>query len=136
MTLQSIVTHIISEVEAQREGIIGQAIKAKEEIIQDAKTDAEKLYQELLDKQKAIFLSERQKLIVAARLDAKKKLLAAKQELIDNIFEKLKKEIDRDKFKKKQILNEMAQEVPEDLDFYFAEIRRESETEIAKILFG
>jgi hypothetical protein len=63
-------------------------------------------------------------------------LLAAKQELIDAVLEKLKSEIKKDKLKKKQILQDKIQEVPEDMDFYFQNIRRENESEIARILFG
>ncbi len=135
MSFESILSQIVNEANAERKKIINQANQQKEEIIRQAKQGAENLYQEISDKEKRVFEAERQKIIVNARLEGKKQLLSAKQGLIDEVFERLKSEIKKDSFKKKQISQDGIKEVPEDIDFYLKKIRPEYETEIAEILF-
>lgn len=136
MSLESILGRIENEVFIQRDRIIQEAREEAEKIIQQAKMDAEKLYKEILYKERALYEHQRQKLIVNTRLEAKKNLLAAKQELIDAVFIKLKSAFKKEKFKKQQIFQHKINEVSEDIDFYLNKIRPDYETEIAKILFG
>lgn len=135
MSFESILSQIINEANAERKKIINQANQQKEEILRQAKQDAENLYQGILEKEKSVFEAEKQKIIVNARLEGKKQLLAAKQGLIDQVFERLKSEFKKDSFKKKQIFQDNTKEVPEDIDFYLKKIRPEYETAISEILF-
>lgn len=136
MSLESILNHILAEANTQRDKIIQEAKFAADKIIQEAKQEAEALYQEELNKEKTLSLAQRQRLVVNARLEEKKKLLEAKQELIDNAFEKLKLTLKSDRFKKQQVSADRIKEVPEDIDFYLKQLRQDYETEIAGILFN
>jgi V/A-type H+-transporting ATPase subunit E len=135
MSLESILEHITSEAKAQRDKIIREAGLGADKIIQEAKLAAEKVYQELLDKEKNASLAKKQGLIVNARLEQRKNLLKAKQELIEEVFKKLNPIIKSDKFKKQQVLIDKVKEVAQDLDFYLEQLRQDYETEIARILF-
>jgi vacuolar-type H+-ATPase subunit E/Vma4 len=135
MSLESIINHILGEASSQTEKIIQEAKQQREKIIQEAKLEAEKLHREILNKEKNLSEAERQKMVVNARLEQKKNLLKAKQELIDSVFQRLKPELKSDKFKKQQVLIDKVKEVPEDIDFYLAKVRQDYETEIAKVLF-
>lgn len=146
MSLESILDHIIEQANAQKDKIIQEANQEADAIVLSTQQEAEKLYREIIDKEKSLCQAEKQKLIVNARLESRKKVLATKQELISEVFEKLKSEIKKDKFsrsggiprwtgKKQQVLPDKVKDVPEDIDFYLQKIRRDNETEIAKILF-
>jgi vacuolar-type H+-ATPase subunit E/Vma4 len=136
MSLDSILGHIINEANSQKEIIIQQAKKQAEEISHSAKQEADKIYQAIISQEKSAFQSQKQKAIVNARLEARKNLLAAKQELMDAVLEQLKFQIGKEKFKKKQILQDRVHEVAEDIDFYLHQVRLDNETEIARTLFG
>lgn len=135
MSLESILEHILNEARTQKEDMVQQARQKKELIIKQARQEADMLYQENIEGEKAHLERERQRQIVNARLESKKNLLKAKQELIGAVFEKLKSRLKSDKFKKQQISQEKVREIPEDLDFYLKRIRPDHEAEIAKILF-
>jgi vacuolar-type H+-ATPase subunit E/Vma4 len=136
MSLESILKHILDEAGLEREKIIQEAKSQHKLLLQEAGQEAEKFYQEMLAREKARYEAEKQKLIVNARLGAKRDLLAVKQELIDAVFEKVKSQLKREEFKKEQIAQDKVRQVAEDLDFYLKRIRPDYETDIAKILFG
>lgn len=135
MSLESILDHIIDQADAQKDKIIQEASQQADAIVLSAQQEAEKLYREIIDKEKSLCQAQKQKLIVNARLESRKKILAMKQALISEAFKELKSEIKKDKFKKQQVLPDKVKDVPEDIDFYLQKIRRDNETEIAKILF-
>ena len=136
MSLESILGHILGEARAKEKEIIQQAQERKAAILRQAQDEAEKIYQEEISTAEALLESERQRLIVQARLGAKMNLLKAKQELIDAVFAKLKSELgNKERFKKQQIFPDKAQEAPENLNFYLGRIRLDYESEIAKILW-
>lgn len=136
MSLESILNNIINEADSRKEKILREAGQQANLIIQTAKQEAQTLYQGLIDREKNLSLAGKQKLIVNARLESKKKLLSVKQELIKAVFEKLRAKIKKDRLKKKQVLPDKIQDVAEDVDFYLNKIRFEYESEIAKILFS
>lgn len=135
MSLEAILSHIMNDANSQRNDILKQANQQKEATLKEARQNAVRIYQEIFDNEKAILEAQRQKLIVSARLENKKQILFAKQELIDLAFERLKSEMKNDKFRKKQISHDGIKEVPEDIDFYLAQIRPEYEADLAEILF-
>ncbi|MBM3252226.1 MAG: hypothetical protein FJZ11_05580 [Candidatus Omnitrophica bacterium] len=135
MSLEAILSQIMNDANGQRNIILKQANQQKEEILRQARQDADKIYQEILDREKSAFEAEKQKFIINVRLEARKQLLCAKQELIDLAFERLKSELKKDTFKKKQILQDGIKEVPEDINFYLSKIRPEYESRLAEILF-
>jgi V/A-type H+-transporting ATPase subunit E len=136
MSLESILAHILDEATAQKEKIIQDAQQEARRIIQEAQKGAERLYQESIDKEKALYESQKQSLLVNARLEAKSNYLRAKQELIDSVFENVKSSLNKDKLKKQQVFIDKTQTVSEDVDFYLNHIRPDYEAEIARILFA
>lgn len=135
MSLESILKRIINEANTQKELIIQDARNQAAVIIQEARKEAEKNYQVALDKQRAIYARQKKRLVVNARLDYKKELLLAKQELMEGVFKKLKSTLKTEKIKKQQISQDKIEEVSEDMDFYLNQLRQKYETEIARMLF-
>lgn len=135
MSLDSILERILGDAEVEKERIMREGKIEKDRIIQEAKKEAENLYQEILARQKAIYESQKQRLIVNERLQAKKNLLETKQELIDSVFSKLKTHIGKDKLKKQLVSADKVQVVSEDIDFYLNKLRPDFEAEIERILF-
>lgn len=146
MSLESILSHIADEAAAQRERIIQEARLAADKILREAKAESASLYQGILEKEKASSLAKKQGLLVLSRLEQKKNLLWAKQELINEVLERLKLGIKSERLsrsggipqwagKKQQVLADRVKETPQDLDFYLKDLRQSHETAIAKILF-
>jgi vacuolar-type H+-ATPase subunit E/Vma4 len=135
MSLEAIVHHILAEAETQAEKLIQEARQEADKIIREAKQIAEKDYQEIIHTEERSLHGKKQGLIVNARLDCKKNILSAKQELITQVFERLKATLKAGKIKKQQILACKVEEVPEDVDFYLAQLRNDYDSEIAAILF-
>jgi len=135
MSLESILKHIIDEADSKKDILIQQASEQAEVVIQSARQEAEALYQKLIDREKALGLAQQQKLVINARLEAKKNLLKVKQGLIDEVFQKLKPQLGKEKIKKKIVSLDNEQEAFEDVDFYLAGIRLDYESEIAQHLF-
>lgn len=135
MALEAILKHILNDANIEAEGIIRKATEEALRIIREGKIEAEKLYQDNIDKEKALCEKQRQKVIVNARLEAKKDLLLTKQELIDSVFKKVKANLNKAQLKKQQIGQDKVQEAYEDSDFYLNKIRPDYETKIAEMLF-
>jgi vacuolar-type H+-ATPase subunit E/Vma4 len=135
MSLELILKRILDEAENKKENIIREAEIEAERIKQEAMQQADALYQNILAAAKADCDKEKQRLIVGSRLEARKKILETKQELIASVFEKLKSTLRLEKFKKEQVLADGAREVPGQAGFYLNKIRQDYEAEVAEILF-
>lgn len=135
MSLDSILEHIISNADIEAGKIIEEARLSKENILKEAKEEADKLYNQRLQKEKAAGERIREGLLVNARLESKKSILAAKQGLLSEVFEKLKPAFAGAKLSRELIGRDKTSEVAEDIDFYIDKIRRDYEAEVAKILF-
>jgi len=135
MSLDSIITRITKENDAERAGIIKDAQARAKEIIHQAQQEAAAIHKSGIAREKAVMESHRQKAVVSAQLEARKEILKAKQEMVDEVIARLKSQLKKDKFKKQQVSFEKIKEAPEDIDFYLSRIRLDYESEIAKILF-
>lgn len=135
MSLGSITEHIMRKANTEAAAIIQQARKDAAAIIQQAHQDAKRLYQDSMDREKVFCERQKLKVTVGARLEAKKNLLFAKQELINSVFENLKSKVRKDKLKKQRVAQNKTEEVNEDIDFYLAKVRSDYETGISEILF-
>jgi V/A-type H+-transporting ATPase subunit E len=135
MPLESILHKITHNANLEAKRITQEARKDADKISQQAKKEAEDVYQQILDKEKTILLAQKQKSLVNARLEAKKSLLKAKQELIDQVFEGIKSQIPKGKIKEYHVLPDKTKEAAEDIDFFLSNLRHDYETEIAIILF-
>jgi len=135
MSLESIIKRITSLADARGEAIIQQARQEADRLLQQAEAQGQAFSQALLKKETAALDTQRQRFIVQARLEAKKALLKAKQELLDEVFAKVKQELARGKIKKEQIAVDTVREASADIDFFLGQIRLGVETEAAAILF-
>jgi V/A-type H+/Na+-transporting ATPase subunit E len=135
MSLELILEHIGSDARAQQENSIQSAKNDAAQILERARADAQKAYEEIMSRQKNLAESQKQKGIVTARLEARKDLLAVKQEFINAVFEKLKSQLVKEQVHKTSIFLDREVATPEDVEFYIAKIRSEHESEIARILF-
>jgi len=135
MSLDSIIEHILNQARLEAKSLIAEARKVADKDIQEARREAEALYQALLEKEKSLLEANKQKLIVNARLESKKNILLAKQKLIDNAFGQIKVELAKVRPSKQKISREKIEEVSEDLDFYLKQFRPEHEHRIAQVLF-
>lgn len=136
MSLESIIDSILKDAEANAGKIIKEAKSSADRILQDTLTETKDIYNQNVTKGNLFCESNKEKVIVKARLEAKKNLLAAKQELINKVIEKLKADLKKSSLKKKEIFKDKTSEVPENIDFYLKNLRLDYESEIAKILFG
>ncbi len=135
MSLESILEHINSDAKSRKENIIQSAKDEAAQILERARADAQKAYEEITGRQKSLAESQKQKLIVAARLQARKDLLGVKQEFINAVFEKLKSQTVKEQVHKTSVFLDREVNTPEDAEFYITKIRSEHESEIARILF-
>lgn len=135
MPLDSILEHIINNADNEAGKIIEQARLSKGNILKEAKEEADKLYNQRLQKEKAAGERTKRGLLVNARLESKKSILAAKQELLSQVFEKLKPTFAGTKLSRELIGRDKTSEVAEDIDFYIDKIKTDYETEVARILF-
>ncbi len=135
MSLESILANINKNADIETGKIIQEAKNEADKIIQQAKAEADIVYRNILAIAKADYERNRQQLIVNAHIQRRKILLQTKQELIDIVFKKLKSVIKSDRIKKQQVYIDGVKEVPENMDFYIANLRRDNEAEIARILF-
>lgn len=135
MSLESIISHIVDKTNKEIDEIIQKAKEEKEDIIRQAKEEAKKLYEAKMAEETRFCENLKEKIIVNARLEAKKELLNTKQKLIEEVLEKYKPHINKSALKKTLVKREGVEEVSEKADFYLDKIRLGYETEIAKILF-
>lgn len=135
MSLQAILEHILGDAHSGAERITREVEIEAAGIIQAAKKEADKLYREILEKERAAYERHKQQLVVKARLEAKKNLLQTKQELIDSAFQRLKSGLKGDRFKKQEVSFDKIKEVGEEIGFYLDNLRHDYEIEIAEILF-
>jgi vacuolar-type H+-ATPase subunit E/Vma4 len=135
MSLESILEHISSDAKSQKEHMIQSAKDEAVHILERARADAQKAYEEIMSRQRSLAESQKQKLIVTARLQAKKDLLGVKQEFIGVAFEKLKSQVVKEQVQKISVFLDREVDAPEDAEFYITKIRSEHESEIARILF-
>lgn len=135
MSLEAIVEHILIEADKEKQKIMQQAMLQAQEIIRQAREESDELYRGIINTQASFGEKQKQRLIVHARLEAKKNLLIAKQELINTVFDRLKSGLNKTQLKKQQIGQDKIQEAYEDMGFYLNKMRQDYETKIAEILF-
>jgi vacuolar-type H+-ATPase subunit E/Vma4 len=135
MSIEAILEHIGNQGILEREKVLEEAKLKAAGVLNEAKQKAKEVYRTIFDREKALYEKQKHTAVVNARLDSKKNMLAAKQELIEAAFETLALELDRAKLKKKQITPDKIHEVHAEVFFYLKQLRNKWEAEIAKILF-
>jgi len=119
----------------QRDKIIAAAAEKKVALSRAADEEAEKLFREEVSKAERAAAAEKDRIIIDSRLEAKKRLLEAKRELLSSVFAGLKPLLEEKKLMKEQVSPEGIKSVPEEIGFYLEELRQDFESEVAAALF-
>ncbi|XRO76278.1 V-type proton ATPase subunit E [Methanocaldococcus sp. 10A] len=93
MGVDKIKSKILEDAKAEANKIIAQAEEEKAKILEKAREEAEKRKAEILKKGEKEAEMTKSRIISEAKLEAKKKLLEAKEEIIEKAIEKLKEEL-------------------------------------------
>ncbi|ACV24286.1 V-type proton ATPase subunit E [Methanocaldococcus fervens] len=93
MGVDKIKSKILEDAKAEANKIISQAEEEKAKILEKAKEEAEKRKAEILKKGEKEAEMTKSRIISEAKLEAKKKLLEAKEEIINMAIEKLREEL-------------------------------------------
>jgi V/A-type H+-transporting ATPase subunit E len=135
MSLESIIGEILDKADKEKGEIIRKAEEGKDKMLREAEEEAKGLYEISMKEQKVLYENQKQKRIVSARLEAKRNQLKTKQELINQVLDKVKGYLDKGALKKEQVKKDGVEQVAEKADFYLDKVRFDCETGIAKILF-
>ncbi len=135
MPLDGIIDYIVNESLDEKHKIIKEAQAEAAGILTKGKEEARGVYSSIIEKEKAHAEAEKRRLIVSARLENKKKILKAKQDLVELVFKKAASALTKDILKKEQITQSGIKESPVDLNVYIEKIKFDYEIEVAKILF-
>ena len=86
--VKNITSKILKDAEAGKENILAAAEEEKNKILSKKASAANEIAQEILQKAEADAKSKKERVIYSAKLKVRNNKLAAKQEIIDEVFEK------------------------------------------------
>ncbi len=86
--VKNITSKILKDAEAGKENILAVAAEEKDKIISKKVNSANEIAQEILDKAEVEAKSKKERVMSSAKLKVRNNKLAAKQEIIDEVFEK------------------------------------------------
>ena len=86
--IKNITSKILKDAEARKEKILATAAEEKDRIISKKVSSANEVAKEILDKAEIEAKSKKERVISSAKLKVRNNKLAAKQEIIDEVFEK------------------------------------------------
>lgn len=135
MSLDSILDHIVSESLHDKYEIVKVARTEAADIIAKAEEDARLIYAAAIEKARARAEAEKKRMIVAANLEGRKKILKARQSFVELVFNKAASGFGEDILKKEQITRTAVREARADLQLCMERIKFAHEIDVAKILF-
>ncbi|MDD5668555.1 MAG: V-type ATP synthase subunit E [Candidatus Omnitrophica bacterium] len=135
MALESILNHIIGNANSEAENIVKKARQETDILIAEAREKTEIRVVEFVRERTEEYEKLKQKMIVNARLEARKKILQEKQDLISRVFEQLKPELTNLNLMQDRVMFDSVQPVPAPAGLYADNLRADFEQEIADILF-
>jgi len=136
MSLEKIIASIMAEATAQADAVTREAARQADTALASAQAEALRLYDELLGREHAQIERYKQKVLVAARLEARKRVLQEKQALIGEVFNALKAGLDKERLKIKEIFMDREIQTHADASFYLAAMRNDYENQAAARLFA
>ena len=86
--VKNMTSKILKDAEAGKENILAAAEEEKNKIISKKVSSANEIAQEILEKAEVEAKSKKERVISSAKLEVRNNKLAAKQEIIDEVFEK------------------------------------------------
>jgi vacuolar-type H+-ATPase subunit E/Vma4 len=136
MALDSILAHIEAQAAGQVEAVTRQARQQEAGLLAGGRAAAEKSFRDLLEREKNRLEKQKQRRLVSCRLENRKKILQAKEEILASLFEKVRAQLQKRHIKKLVVAADEQRETPEDIGFYLQKLRRDFETRIAAMLFS
>ena len=88
MPLDKLIERILGDAREKAQGITDKARKQSEEIISEAEVEAEQTYEKNVDSARHAAEDEKRQRVTMASLDARKAVLAEKQGLIEEVFDR------------------------------------------------
>lgn len=117
MGLQDVKNEIVEEAEARAEVIVEEAEAQKEELLSEAKEQAEDLVQEAEEEAEQESEAIRRKKLSAARMQARKKKLQARESILDEAFDTFKERIlNLDTEKEQELIENALKRLDDDID--------------------
>lgn len=86
--IKNLTSKILKDAEERREEILASANNEKEKILSKRKEEAKKAEAEMIEKAKSEAQSKKERIVSSAELEVRNNKLKAKQEIINEIFEK------------------------------------------------
>jgi len=136
MAIESIVEHILKQARLQRERIIAEALEKKADSARRSAEEAAILFSGAIQNAERAAAAEKNRIMITGRLEAKKRLLEAKREVLSSVFAELEPVLREKGLMKEQVLSDGSRSVPEESGFYLEKLRQDCESEIAAVLFS
>jgi vacuolar-type H+-ATPase subunit E/Vma4 len=136
MALDSILTRIQDDTDAQTRAIVQEARQQSEKLLAAGQQEADKLYRGTLLAVKNLAAQKKQRALVICRLENRKRVLQTKQEIIDALFAKAKSGLKKNQIRKQVVAAQGHTEESESIDFFLNDLRRDIETELVQLLFS
>jgi len=136
MALDSILARIQDETDAQVRAIVQEARQQAEKLLAAGRLEAERLYREKMLAAKNLSAQRKQRALVICRLESRKRILQTKQEVLDALFAGTKSRLKKNQVKKQVLTARGNAEESESIDFVINNLRRDIETELARLLFS
>jgi vacuolar-type H+-ATPase subunit E/Vma4 len=135
MALDSILTRIQEETAAQARALVQEARQQAEKLLATGHQEADKLYHGIVLAAQNLAAQKKQRALVICRLENRKRVLQTKQEILDALFAKTKSSLKKNQIRKQVVTAQGVTEESENIDFFINALRRDIETELAKLLF-
>ena len=136
MAIESIIEHILKQARQQRERIIAEAMEKKADFARRSAEEAAVLFSDAIKDAERAAEAERNRIMISGRLEAKKRLLEAKREILSAVFAEMEPVLMGKGLMKEQVLSDGFRRVPEERGFYLEKLRQDFESEIAGVLFS
>jgi len=136
MALDSILTRIQGETDAQVCAIVQEARRQAEKLLATGRQEADKLFHRTMLAAQNLAAQKKQRALVICRLENRKRVLQTKQEILDALFAKTKSRLKKSQIRKQVVAAQGYTEESESIDFFINALRRDIETELAKLLFS
>jgi vacuolar-type H+-ATPase subunit E/Vma4 len=136
MALDTILTRIQDETDAQVRAIVQEARLQAEKLVEAGRQEAEKLYRVTMLAANDLAAQKKQRELVICRLENRKRVLQTKQEILDALFAKTKSGLKKNRIKKQVVTAQGNTAESENIDFFLNGLRRDIESELVQLLFS
>lgn len=117
MGLEDVKNEITEEAAAEAKTIVDEAEARKQELLDEAEQDAEQIVEQAEQDAEQEAASLRRKKLSAARMDAKKKRLAAREELLEAVYDQFRERVnDLGEEKTRELIENALERLSDDVE--------------------